>query len=597
MFLRASQGRRQVTRDEVFPAPSGGWVQSGNITVARRDQAEVLDNLFPTAQSARLRAGCEEYALLPDPVRRLMVYSAATDDLFASTDDGVYDADRIAAGGDDFADLAGLNGGDWSAIQTSTTAGDYMVMANGTDPMFYWTGATFNPINTGVINNVGYDALTAAFTVGETVTAGGASATIIAITQISATAGVLKVGPITSGPFTDNAALTSAGGAATVNGASSSASLITITGIATTALTQLWLYGSRIFAIEKDSMSAWYLPVGSIGGAATELPLGALFAGGGRLLFGATWSQDTGGGYDDLCVFVTTEGEVAVFSGGDPSSVETWVKVGVYQLARPLNKHASFKAGGDLAILTEDGIVPLSAALSKDRAALQETAITVQIEDAWRAAVANRSVDFPITATLWQAQTMLLVGVPKSVTSVTQAFVANARTGAWCRYTGWDVRCSIVSDDRLYFGNEAGQVMRAEEGGSDAGVEYSGVYVPKFQEFGYPGIKMANHAAITYRTSSPAPHFVLVGLEDYRLRSLPPVEPLAPPNVTTWGTGVWGTFIWGATGEEVPEVTWKTIRAIGYAISYGFKVTANQTNAPALELLGSRIRYEASGGI
>ena len=55
--MRAQNARVPVTSDVLFPAPTKGWVQSGNITTAGPDQAEVLDNIFPTAQGGRVRGG------------------------------------------------------------------------------------------------------------------------------------------------------------------------------------------------------------------------------------------------------------------------------------------------------------------------------------------------------------------------------------------------------------------------------------------------------------------------------------------------------------------------------------------------------------
>lgn len=594
MLQRVSNGRQKSTRDAAFPAPSMGWVQSGNITTAPANQAEVLDNFRPTAQGAEIRGGSSEYADLGASVRRLMVYSSGGDTLFGATANGIFDADRINAGGDAFADVTGLGSGDWSAVQTATSAGQFLFAVNGTDLAMYFSGTAFNPINGAAVNDVTYDALTAGFVVGETVTGGtsGASATILAIIQTATAAGVLKVGAITSGPFQNNEALTSATGAATADGASASASAITITGVATSALSQVWLFSERIFAIEGGTMSAWYLPVKSIGGAATEIPLGALFPKGGSLLFGATWSLDSGSGLDDVCLFFTTEGQVAVYQGTDPSSTATWALVGVYEIAKPLNKHAAFKAGGDLAVLTEDGIIPISAAISKDRAGLQGDAITLRIEDAWRQAVANRTTDFPISATLWQSQTQLIVGIPVGIDGLYQAAVSNARTGAWSRYTGWDIRCSAISNNAFYFGNSDGQVMQGETGGNDDGVAYSAVYVPKFQEFG-AGVGVATAACITYRAAEDV-SFSVKGFSDYKITDIPPSAPLIADESSVWGTGVWGTFVWGGGADRVPGLKWKTISAIGNSLSFGFKATINQATTPQFEVLASRIRYETA---
>ena len=99
MLQRVSQQlRTQSTREETFPAPQKGWIQSGNVITAPKDGAEVLDNFRPTAQGATFRAGCTQYAYVIDPVRRLFVYSqGGADELFSASDIGVYNADRMAA--------------------------------------------------------------------------------------------------------------------------------------------------------------------------------------------------------------------------------------------------------------------------------------------------------------------------------------------------------------------------------------------------------------------------------------------------------------------------------------------------------------------
>lgn len=593
MFRRAANARVPVSRDVLYPAPTKGWVQSGNITVAGRDQAEVLDNFFPTAQGARLRGGSTEYADIGTAIVRLLTYSSVTDDLFAATESGLYDADRINLGGAVFADVAGLTSGDWSATQISTGGGDYLVAVNGLDYLQRYDGSTWLPSTGTAQNNLGYDALTLAFEVGETVTGGtsGATATIVGITQTSATAGTLRLGAITSGPFQNNEALTSAGGAATANGASASGTTSVITGVATTSLSQVWSHKGRLFFIEKDTMSAWYLPVSSFGGAASELDLGPIFRKGGKLLFGATWSLDSGSGLDDVCIFVTTNGEIAVYEGSDPSDVATWQLTGVYEVSRPLNKHSWFKAGGDLAILTEDGIIPVSEALRKDRAALQAVAITYPIEDAWKSAVANRAASFPVTPTLWQSRALLMIGIPGSI-----AYVANARTGAWCRYTGWDVRCGGVANDRLYFGTNAGKVMRGQNGGADDGVAYTGFYVPKFTTANVSGRKIVNHAGITVKAGLN-PNFQMAAFADYAIGTYPTPTPLNSESGSTWGSGVWGTFIWGGTGTESTYTIWKTVRAGGYSIAPVVVVMSNQSSVPVFEILATRVRFEVASDL
>lgn len=588
---RATRSRTR-TRTEVWPAPSKGWIQSGNITEAPPDAAEVLDNFIPTAQGARLRGGITEYADLGAAVVRLFAYTSGATDLFGSTATRIYDVDRVSSGSNTFGDIEGLTSGEWSATQISTTGGQFLMAVNGVDFAHYWDGTDWNPINGAAVNELPFDGEVTAFDVGETVTGGtsGASATIVSIVKTSATAGTLKIGAVTSGPFQDNEALTSAGGEAVAAGANAVASSITITNVATTALAQVWLFKERFFFVEGGTTSAWYLPVESIGGAAVELDLGSVFRKGGSLLFGATWSLDSGAGLDDVCLFVSTEGEIAVYEGTDPSSASTWALVGVYDIGKPLDKHAFFKAGGDLAILTEDGIIPVSEALRKDRAALQAVAITYPIEDAWKDAIAGKSASSPVTATLWQDETQLLVGTPKTDENLKVSFVANARTGAWARITGWDVRCQAVANGQLYFGSSTGPVYAADQGGTDADMSFTAHYVPKFKTS--LDWQSCNMAGLTYK----APTSLAFDMDAHSEYTVDPL--LIPATVTfesgdVWGTGVWGTFIWGTDEATFSFTEWQTVNSNGYSLSPSVSITSNQTNKLNFEILATRLRVES----
>jgi len=596
MLQRAFEVRPRTIREEVFPAPTKGWLQSGNVVTAPQDGAEVLDNFFVTSQGARLRGGSTLFADIGSSVVRMFSYlSGSTEDFFGATASGVYDLDRVNAETNStatFADIEGLSSGDWSVVQLGNSAGEFLVAVNGADAALYWDGTDWNPINAAAINEVPFDAETSAFTVGETVTGGtsGASATIVGITKTSATEGALKLGAITSGPFQDNAALTdSATGAATAAGANAAASSIAITGVATTSLSHVNLHKRRLWFVEGGTMSAWYLPVNSIGGAAAEFDLGGVFKKGGSLLFTATWSLDSGSGIDDVFLAVTDQGEIAVYEGTDPSSASTWSLAGIYEIAQPLNKHAYFKAGGDLAILTEDGIIPVSEALRKDRGALQAVAISFPIEDAWKDAIANRSVSYPVSATLWQAQTLLIVGTPATTNGRPISFAANARTGAWSRITGWDVRCSALYDDVFYFGNNDGEVLKGDTGGTDNGTAYTATYVPKFS---YSSVKRgAVTAGITYKAPNEV-HFDLYAHSDYEVDPMDPPNPASVPGTSTWGSGVWGTFVWGGSGELKSFTEWQQVRAFGYSLAPALQIASNQTGLIEFEFAAMRLRSE-----
>jgi hypothetical protein len=363
-----------------------------------------------------------------------------------------------------------------------------------------------------------------------------------------------------------------------------------ITGVTSADLNQVFVFKERLFFMENNSLSFWYLAVNAIAGAATEFPLKGVFHLGGDLLFGTSWSLDTGSGLDDLAIFVTTEGEVAVYSGTDPSSSTTWALVGVYRIGKPLNKNAFFKAGGDVAIVTEDGIISISEALKKDRAALQADAITFPIEDAWITAIANRDRTFPFSVTLWHSQTMLIVGTPSISGNIDVAFVANARTGAWCRFTGWDVQASVVNDDKFYFGTSDNFIFRGGVTGKDYDVGYSAIWIPRFFE-GNANEKFAVHARFRGRASESY-EISLGASANYAETAIPVPTASAEESDNVWGTGLWGTMTWGGT-ENVSHVSdWGAVAAQGTALAPGIRLESNRTTANTLEAIALDLMYE-----
>jgi hypothetical protein len=96
----------------------------------------------------------------------------------------------------------------------------------------------------------------------------------------------------------------------------------------------------------------------------------------------------TTGGLQFANIFVTDQGEVAIFSGSTPAV--SWALQGVYQISPPLGPRCLLQAGGDLAIMTTDGITAISQVQTVDQIALKNTSVTIAIQPAWQDAVRAR---------------------------------------------------------------------------------------------------------------------------------------------------------------------------------------------------------------
>jgi hypothetical protein len=203
-----------------------------------------------------------------------------------------------------------------------------------------------------------------------------------------------------------------------------------ITGPTVASLIWCNVHQRRLWVGEKTSLSAWYLPVNSIGGSATEFSLASVCKLGGYITAMGTWTRDSGDGMDDVAVFLTSEGEAAIYQGTDPASASTWGLVGVFRIGKPIGRRCFKKAGPDLVIVTQDGLVPLSAILTTDRSQSRLVSLSDQISkfvnDAVRLYISNFGWDIAV----YPKGPYMLLNVP--VSGASEQYVFNTITGAPC---------------------------------------------------------------------------------------------------------------------------------------------------------------------
>jgi len=362
--------------------------------------------------------------------------------------------------------------------------------------------------------------------------------------------------------------------------------------LTTADLSYVWVYKNRLWFIQKGSMTAWYLPVDQIGGELSRFQLGSEFGRGGSLVIGQNWSLEAGasGGLSEQNVFITDEGEVAVYQGTNPSDANAWSKVGVYRIGVPLGTKALIRAGGDLVISTNIGFIPLSQAIQVDFAALAPTAVSYPIEVAWNEAVQNRGMGW--STVLWPEQQMLVVAPPTPAGGEPVLFVANARTGAWAPFTNWNITCMETFNGRLLFGGPNGMIKDAMIGGTDDGIPYTGVYMPLFSDNGSPSsIKTAKVARATLRSGTRITERVSCRF-DFN-RSLPPAPDVAMVSTgNEWDNATWNQSVWDGTRTSIITQRRHSVSGRGYRLAPALQVTSGASVPIDVEIVSLEVSYE-----
>jgi hypothetical protein len=343
-----------------------------------------------------------------------------------------------------------------------------------------------------------------------------------------------------------------------------------ITGVDTAGCININNFKNRVFLIEKDSLSAWYLPVASIAGAANELDLSGLFKLGGHLVTMVNWTVDNAAGIDDYAAFITSEGEVALYQGTDPGSASTWALVGTFRIGRPIGYRCAIKAAADILINTTDGVYPLSKALLTDRN--QPTAaLTDKITNLIKPDIRDHSTKFGWEAILYPFKNKLLVNVPSAEGAISHQWVMNTINGSWTKFTAWNANCFAVLQDTLYFGGNT-IVYTADTGEDDSGANITADVQQAYSYFGNKGqvkkFTMARPIFLTTGDIVPA----LVLNTDFKDR-----VPVASPTYSTSATSLWDTSTWDVSSWALGDVlltNWQSVSGVGHSGGIRVKVAS-----------------------
>lgn len=356
----------------------------------------------------------------------------------------------------------------------------------------------------------------------------------------------------------------------TINAASTPA----ITGVPTSQFVGVNVFKNRVFFVPVNKLSFYYMPINSIGGAAAEFPMQGIFSKGGYLMAMGTWTLDGGNGVDDMAVFVTSEGQCAVYAGTDPSSATAWALIGVYDLAKPIGRKCFCKYGGDLLLMLEDGLYPLSKAFQSS--SIDRTvSISDDIVNAWIDAVeANRHTEGWCIIQYTTAP-FLLINIPVGVGGANSyQYVMNTQTKRWCRFRSIGGLDWATLGTNLYVAKGL-EICRAWTGSADKGANIVAYSKSGYDPFRSPGVSK-QWKLIRPNLQVVSSVSVQIGLStDFREEFLTGTIPPSPPVGGIWDADLWDDGTWGADFQILQA--WATVAAYpGHYAATLLQVSSNR---------------------
>jgi len=555
-------------------SPIGGWNARDSLAEMNPLDAVQLINFFPTPSDVTLRKGFTKTSTgITGNVQTLMNYANqdGTNTLFAVANGVIYNASTSTA----TSVFTGLTNSKFQHCMISTDGGNFLIAVNGEDAAMIYDGTRWAKMATTTtaqtiltISRGGTGNLTATLTTavahglvtGNRVTISGATeANYNGSYAITVTGATTFTYTMATAP-TANATVV---GTYTVLG---------ITGVNSNVFVNVNMCQNRLFFVQKNTMTFWYLPVESIGGAALDFPLGAIARSGGFLQAMGTWTLDAGYGVDDLSAFVTSMGEVIVYKGTNPSDSNAWSEVGVWQLGQTFSRRCFFKFGGDLLLLTQDGLVPMSGALQSSRLDPRIN-LTDKIFYAVSQAATSFYAEFGWQINYFASENMLILNIP--VGTGYEQYVMHTITKAWARFTGVNAICwEVAADNKIFFGGN-GFVAQFYSETSDAGSNIVATAQQAYSYFDTRGqLKRFTLVRPIIQSDNGLPT-VLCGIStDFDTVPLTNQIAFNPAtnNIGTWDNAKWDADNWG--GSLITTKLWQGVTGTGFSGSVNINVAS-----------------------
>jgi len=560
-MLKKPRNRAARVSIESIPPPVGGLNTLNSIADMPPTDALILDNYFPGPGGVPLRNGFEEWASgITGNVETVAVYdSGVTQRMFAIAGGALYDVTARAAVGAPV--LTGLSNSRWQWANFGNAGGQYLWMCNGVDYPLIYDGTTWHTVRTASAQAI------------SSITASGTLATLTTVTPHGLVDGdQITVSGAVPASYNGTFTITATGdntltyetanpppGSATTVG--TYAVLWSITGVDPRTFVNVTAFQNRLWFATVESFTPYYLGLDAVSGVASGFNVAPEMELGGYLMGMATWTLDNSAGLNEYLCFVSSNGEVVVYVGYDPTLSSAWSLSAKFRIGRPLGRRFYEKVGSDLVFATSDGLTPLSKALLTDRSQLQSED-TYKIGPSVNSDAQTYGQNFGWQPILFPSGNKLIINVPTAEDQSARQYVMNTLTNAWCRFTGWNANTFALFNDELFFGG-AGMVARADVNADDNGTVINGDFQPAFSYFSLRGRKKAFKMVRPIILANSQIALTLDLSVDF-LTSLPSSSPgLSVSDSAPWDATKWDTMPWGDAQSIIKD--WVSVNGQGFA--------------------------------
>lgn len=384
-------------------------------------------------------------------------------------------------------------------------------------------------------------------------------------------------------------------------------------GTAITELSNVASYRNRLYWTQRNTLTMWYdKTVNSTFYSSSNIMDSYDFSGimrrGGSLLFLGNYTNQNGINPNDYFVAVTTEGEIAIYSGSSPDAntgSDVWGLVAHFQIGKPLGPKAFIRVNQDFWIITQQGIVPMSALFQTDpeqalnivsykiNPLISQYATQVALSEMWN-------------GFFWGAGRRVYVTLPDSPSSAT-LLVYSIDSKAWTQFAlnaGEHAIASYRFNNLPHYGSNTGIIYQGETGYADAVTSTSAGQAITFicrTAFSFYGSRSNFKAFKDIRPllKCKRGNTFNLGLDtNFQRQSVLSSVNVPATNFTSWGsTG--GTPIytpWGSSWSGDIEYIYDRHAAAGQGHCAAIRFGGSIKNSPC-QIIAFEVRYDLGGQV
>ena len=391
--------------------------------------------------------------------------------------------------------------------------------------------------------------------------------------------------------------------------------------VAITELCNVSAYRTRLYFIQRNSMTMWYdKSAGSVfttaSGTLDSYDFSGIFRRGGYLLFAGSYTNQTGVSSQDYFMAVSSEGEIVMYSGSSPDATSSdaggaWNLVAHFIIGKPLGQKAFIRVNQDVWILTQQGVVPVSALFQTDpeqalnivsykvNPLITQYATQVSLSEMW-------------SGFFYPAGRRVYIVLPDSGSSST-LLVYSIDTKSWTQFALFSGEHSVAAckyNSLPFYGSNTGIVYQGETGYADAvGATGTGESI-RFSgrtAFSFYGSRGNYKAFKDIRPILKAKRGITLSLgldTNFQRQSTVTSIVTQPSTFTAWGS-LWGTTA-TVPGPPIPvrytpwsgdvEYVFDRFAVKGQGHCAAVRFGGSIKNSP-LQIFGFEIRYDQGGQV